>query len=145
MRGSVAHIGRKALALLAAAAFALALLAAPGCTGEGGQDGYVGHWVCCMVDTGNGDVVAIEDLENLGLTGEDFMTLDLAADGTATMTADGKDITADTELKWSENAMGIELDAGSGGTASLTYDSTLGQLLMEYQGQRIIFEKVVQE
>ena len=127
--------------LVAAMVLALMLAGCSGSQDEGEGDGFVGHWTCCMVDAGNGQVIAIGDLGELELTGDDFMTLDLAEDGTATMTANGAPITEGIVITWSETSLGIELDAGSAGTIPLTYDSSMGQLIMEYQGQRIVFEK----
>lgn len=126
------------------ATIALLVTLCTGCSGssESADDaGLSGHWVCALVDAGNGQVVSVDEISKSGVKGADLMTLDLSDDGTAAMTSGGIDIQNGVTLSWKETIKGIEIVTSAGESIELPYDSSTGHLAMEYQGQRIIFEK----
>ena len=123
---------------------AVTAILAGGCatTTENSEEaGFAGHWTCTLVDAGNGQVVSVDDLKEVGVSGSDLMTLDLNEDGTATMSSGGADIQNGVTLTWSEAQMGVEIVTSAGEAIELPYDSSTGYLSMEYQGQRIVFER----
>ena len=125
---------------LALACGSMALVAGCG-GGGGGQTDYSGTWVCSAVDDGT-TVTSISELEALGITGDQFMTLELKADGTADMTIFGTSAFADSgiEVKWEGTSSGVTL-SGQGVTYELPYDSGSQELAMEYEGQRVLLKK----
>lgn len=134
-----------AKAILLVLSLAMAVILTAGCSSspaKGDADaGLAGHWTCALVDAGNGQVVSADDLEEVGVNGSDLMTLDLNDDGSAYMTSGGADIQNGVTLTWSDTIKGVEIVTSAGEAIELSYDSSTGYLSMEYQGQRIIFER----
>lgn len=134
---------KKLLLVVCTVVFACACAcAAVGCSGGGGSADmdYTGHWVCSAVDDGTGRTEIASISEISGMTGEDFMTVDLNADGTAVITAFGTDITSEANVTWATSSSGVTLTA-NGEAIDMSYDSSLSELTMEYQGEKVVFTK----
>ena len=126
---------------LALACGSMALVAGCGGGGGGGSVDYTGTWVCSAVDDGT-TVTSIDELEALGITGDQFMTLELRADGTVDMTVFGTSAFADSGItvNWEATDSGVTL-SGQGVSFDLPYDSGSGELAMEYEGQKVLMKK----
>ncbi|MGI6217032.1 MAG: hypothetical protein ACOYIK_05395 [Coriobacteriales bacterium] len=110
-----------------------------GCSGGGASD-YVGTWVVAEV-TQDGTTYSVDDLESLGISGEDFMTLELRSDGTCDITVLGSSVSdSSSTMTWTTTDSGISISA-DGSSMDAAYDSSTGYLTLEYEGSSVSLKK----
>lgn len=118
-----------------AAAMALVLACACALQGCVAEDTLAGRWECVSISDGTTTYV----VEDLGLDGSDFMTLRLKNDGSVTMTSMGEEVDT-SDLTWMETDTGVSIESSSGAMDAV-YDSSTGQLTLEYDGQVVVLER----
>ena len=140
---------KKIIAIMFAAVLGCGMLALVGCGGGGGGQtaDSSGHWTVSGMETG-GETVSMSDLESYGVTGDDIMSIDLNADGSAKINVgslvasfmgessglgDLQTLLDSADLKWEATASGVNLtfmgqslplEAQSDGTLAIDQDGT---------------------
>ena len=121
-----------------AIAAALSLVA---CSGES-DDPFTGHWTCCAVDAGNGQIVEVADVAKAGVVGDDLMWFELQSDGTARVSTFGGEASSDPKMTWNvTDNQDVEIVTDDGESMILQYNPEEQTLEMGYQGQKVFFSR----
>ena len=128
---------RKAFSIIFAVVLSLAsLVLISGCSASVAT--YQGHWVCTSVDNGNDQSASSVDLASQGLSGDDFLTIDLTGDETAIISFYGEDLSQGQIIKWKPTSDGVVLQGNSDYTMELKYDSDTRTMSADFNGTNVV-------